>query len=160
MRTHACLPIAVAGLALLACLAGSPAVAQPAGKAPQAHETSIDGVTSEIVEAVRKEGVLTLKVRYRNTGASPAQLEIYHDWSESGYYLTSGSSKFLILRDSKGAPLAVPHSTHGGTKVEIKPKSSFLFWAKFPAPPAEAKKVTFFNPHTPPIEDIPIAEAQ
>jgi hypothetical protein len=54
----------------------------------------------------------------------------------------------------------VPHGQHGETYAEIKPKGSYLFWAKYPAPPAEAKKVSFYHPHSPPIEDIPITEVK
>ena len=136
----------------------APALAQPAK--PQAHETSIDGVTAEIVEAVRKEGVLTLKVRYRNGADTPVKMRLYRSWDNDEYYLTAGNTKLMVLKDSKGVAVAVPHGQHGETFVEIKPKGSYLFWAKYPAPPAEAKKVTIYHPHSPPIEDIPVADVK
>ena len=148
----------LSGLAAACCLPAFPAFAQ-AGK-PQAHETSIDGVTAEIVEAQRKEGVLTMKVRYRNTGDAPAKIRIYRDWNDTDYYLTAGSTKLMVLKDSKDVAVAVPHGPHGETHAEIKPKGSYLFWAKYPAPPADAKKVSFYHPHSPPIEDIPITDAK
>jgi hypothetical protein len=66
----------------------------------------------------------------------------------------------MVLKDTKGAPVAVPHGQHGETEISIKPKGSFLFWAKYPAPPADAKKVAFYHPHSPPIEDIPVTDAK
>lgn len=153
-KQRACVAAAMAGAALM--LAAAPA--WPQAK-PQAHETSIDGVTAEI-EAIRKEDVLTVKVRYRNTSDAPAEMKVYRSYEDTEYYATVGSTKLLVLKDSKGAPVASPHSPHGATSVSIKPKGSFIFWAKYPAPPAEAKKLTFYHPHSPPIEDVPITDAK
>lgn len=153
-KQRACVAAAMAGTALM--LAAAPA--WPQAK-PQAHETSIDGVTAEI-EAIRKEDVLTVKVRYRNTSDAPAEMKVYRSYEDTEYYATVGSTKLLVLKDSKGAPVASPHSPHGATSVSIKPKGSFIFWAKYPAPPAEAKKLTFYHPHSPPIEDVPITDAK
>ncbi len=104
--------------------------------------------------------MLTLKVRYRNKGSAPAKVGIYSGRSTAKYYVTAGSTKFLILNDSQGYPLSVAYDVHGNLLAEIKPNGSFLFWAKYPAPPAEAKKINFYNPHTPPFEDVPITEAK
>ena len=154
------LSIAALGLAAGIAIFGELAFAQ-AGAKPQSQETVVDGVTAEIAEAVRKEGVLTLKVRYRNTGSAPAKVKIYSGSGDTGrYYVTAGSTKFLMLKDSKGSPLSVQYDTHGNLGAEIKPNGSYLFWAKYPAPPADAKKVNFYNPHTPPFEDVPITEAK
>ena len=137
-------------------LAAAPVWAQAK---PQAHETSIDGVTAEI-EATRKEDVLTVKVRYRNNSDAPAKMKVYRNYEDTEYYATVGSTKLMVLKDSKGAPVAAPHSPQGVTIVDIKPKGSFIFWAKYPAPPADAKKFTFYHPHSPPIEDVPVTDAK
>ena len=150
-------------LALAAAFAAAlalPAATAYAQAKPQAHETSIDGVTAEVIEATRKEGVLTVKVRYRNSGAEPANMRLYRDWGLGDYYVTAGSTKLMALKDSKGVFVATPHGTHGQTDISIKPKSSFLFWAKYPAPADDTKKVSFFHPHSPPIEDIPITDVK
>jgi hypothetical protein len=151
--------ITIIGLAIAGALVGRTAHAQ-AGAKVQSQETNVDGVTAEIVDAVRKEGVLTLKVRYRNSGSAPARLAIYAGRDASKYYVTAGSTKFLMLKDSQGEPLSHAFDTHGNFSAEIKPNGSFLYWAKYPAPPAEAKKFNFFNPHTPPFEDVPITESK
>jgi hypothetical protein len=44
--------------------------------------------------------------------------------------------------------------------TEIKPGGAVLLGAKYPAPPASVKKVTYMTPHSPPFEDLPITEAQ
>ena len=152
--------IAVIGIALGAAFFGELAFGQAAAK-PQAHETNVDGVTAEIVEAVRKEGVLTIKMRYRNTGDASAKVQIAADFRDvDKYYAVVGSTKFLILKDSQKVPLMVQLNNYGGLVAEIKPNGAFLFWAKYPAPPADAKKLVFYNPHTPPIEDVAITEAK
>ena len=152
------LSIAAVGLAAGIAILGGPAFGQ-AGAKPPSQETNVEGVTAEIVEAVRKEGVLTLKVRYRNSGANAAKVKFKSLRDADAYYVTVGSTKYLILKDSKGVPVGVA-TEHGSFQADIKPNASYLFWAKYPAPPAEAKKVNFYNPHTPPFEDIPITEAK
>ena len=153
------LSLSMIGMAVAAAVIGQPVFAQ-AGAKPQSQETTIDGVTAEIVEALRKEGVLTLKVRYRNAGSAPAKVRIYGNRDTNNYYLTAGSTKFLMLNDSQGVPLSVQYNIHGGLEAEVKPNGSYLFWAKYPAPPVEVKKFNFYNPHTPPFEDIPITETR
>ena len=149
--------LALAAALAAACLASAPTALAQAGK-PQ--ETSLDGITVEVTEVTRKEGVLTVKARYRNTGDQVAIMRLYRDWGLGEYYVTAGSTKLMALKDSKGVFVATPHGTHGQTDVSIKPKSSFLFWAKYPAPPEDTKKVNFFHPHSPPIEDIPITDVK
>lgn len=151
--------LALAAIVLGAPLASGHAFAQAAK--PQAQETNVDGVTAEISEAIRKEGVLTLKMRLRNTGSAAAKVKISHDWSDvDKWYAVAGSTKFLPLKDSQKAPLMVQFDNYGALTADIKPGGSFLFWAKYPAPPADARKFTFYNPLTPPIEDVPISDAK
>ena len=127
----------------------------------KAQETTVDGVTAEITEALRKEGVLTVKMRLRNTGSAAAKVQITYDWNDvDKWYAVAGSTKFLILKDSKNVPLMVQTNNYGTLTPEIKAGGSFLFWAKYPAPPADARKFTFYNPLTPPIEDVAISDAK
>lgn len=153
------LSIAAICLAAAAALIGQPVLAQGVTR-PQSQETNVDGVTAEIAEAVRKDGVLTLKVRYRNSGSTLAKVNIYSSRDTAKYYVTAGSTKFLMLKDSQGVPLAISYDLHGNLRAEIAPNGSFLFWAKYPAPPAESRKISFYNPHTPPFEDVPITESK
>jgi len=151
--------IAIVPALLLAAMSCGTAFAQ-APKA-QALETNVDGVTAEITEAVRKEGVLTVKMRLRNTGTSVAKVKLSTDFRDvNNYYTVAGSTKFMVLKDSKDFPVMVQLDNYGGLHPEIKPGGAFLFWAKYPAPPAEARKFTFYSPIMPPVEDIPITEAK
>ena len=159
MATNRRLFLALTALALGAPFASGQAFAQAAK--PQTHETNIDGVTAEISEAVRKEGVLTVKMRLRNAGSAAVKVLISEDFRDvDKWYAVAGSTKFLVLKDSKQIPVMVQVNNYGGLTAEIKPGGSFLFWAKYPAPPADARKFTFYNPLTPPIEDVPISDAK
>jgi hypothetical protein len=40
----------------------------------------------------------------------------------------------------------------------LGPKKTLGEWAKFMAPPADAKKISVFIPGTQPFEDVPISE--
>ncbi len=144
---------------LLAAVISTPALAQ-APKAPTL-ETSIDGVTAEVVDVVRKEGVLTIKLRYRNAGPAAAKVKFTGASSDvDKYYVVAGSTKLLPLKDSKGVALMNPIDIHGNLTADIRPAGNFLFWAKYPAPPDSAKKVSIYTPHGPPIEDVPVTEAK
>lgn len=148
----------LAGVLLLAGAAQSAFAQAPK---PPTLETSIDGVTAEVVEAVRKEGVLTIKLRYRNAGSAPAKVKFAGLSSDvDKYYVVAGSTKLLPLKDSKGVAVMNPLDHHGQLNADIKPSGSFLFWAKYPAPPESAKKVSIYTPHGPPVEDVPITEAK
>ena len=153
------LPSATLAAILLVAGISNPALAQ-APKAPTL-ETDIDGVSAEVTEAVRREGVLTIKLRYRNAGSAPAKVR-FTDGSGGvdKFYVVAGSTKMLPLKDSKGVALMTPLDNHGNLNAEIRPNGSFLFWAKYPAPPDSAKKISIYTPHGPPVEDVPITEAK
>ncbi len=152
--------VVLAASVLAVALAQRPAQAQ-APKPLQVQETSVEGVTAEMIEVVRKEGVLTVKMRYRNGGTAPVKVELLGDNRDADkYYVVAGSTKFLVLRDSQRVPVMTTLNNHGGLNAEMKPAGSFLLWAKYPAPPADAKKINFHTAHTPPFEDVPITEAK
>jgi hypothetical protein len=127
----------------------------------QVQESNIEGVNAEVTEVTRKDGVLTVKVRFRNTSAKPTRVAILSTPADvDKFYAVSGSTKLLPLRDSAKVPLLSPPDGYGQLHPDLKAAGSYLFWVKYPAPPASAKKVTFYTPHTPPFEDLPITEAQ
>jgi hypothetical protein len=149
----------VAGAAMV--VAGIAMAQAPEKKPLQVQETNFEGVTAEVTEVTRKEGVLTVKVRFRNTGAKPTRIYLLNNGSDvDKFYAVAGTTKMMPLRDSQKVPLMTPADGGGSVGVDIKPGGSYLFWSKYPAPPASAKKVTFMTPHAAPFEDLPITEAQ
>ena len=66
-------------------------------------------------------------------------------------------TKYSVLKDTKGDLVAGKHP--GTRKVFVlSPKKTLGEWAKFMAPPADAKKISVFIPGTQPFEDVPISE--
>src|SRR5687767_8453775 len=148
--------IAALTFAASACLGD--AFAQSAK--PQAHDTNVDGVTAEVIEASRRDGVLSVKLRFRNGGTKPASLPLVHGGNVGNYYAVAGSTKMMVLKDSKNSALMPPLNPVGDLSPQVAAGGSYLFWAKFPAPPGDVKKVTLYLPVMPPIEDVAVTEAK
>lgn len=130
---------------------------QTATTAPyiQSQETNISGIVADLTECKRKDGVLTVKVRFRNTSNSKAWVAIdTHHGSYEGFYVTADNKKYFVLRDSGGEPLAPKYL--GG--VHLEKNQTYLWWAKFPAPSANVKKVNLIIPKVLPFEDVAITD--
>jgi hypothetical protein len=150
-------PFFIAGmLGLAAPNAGlvPPALAQTAPI--QTQETNFPGITAELIECRRKDGVLTVRIRLRNTGDKDQYIQLVNSNNYNPYYVTAGTKKYFVLRDSEKTPLA-PH-TGGDYAVTVKKGASYTWWAKYPAPPAEVKKVNYFTPFSSPFDDVPITD--
>lgn len=120
----------------------------------QSQETNMTGIVAELIECKRKEGVLTVKVRFRNTSNNKAYIAIdTHHGSYEGFYISAEDKKYFVLRDSDGAPLAPKYIGENLEKSQV-----FLWWAKFPAPPVKVKKVNLVIPKVLPFEDVPITD--
>ena len=144
--------------------AGDPATGDPAaaatGTAPppatvlQVQEVNEPGMLAELTEVTRKDGVLTVKIRFRNTGT-----DALHHSFETGhgayerFYVTAGTQKYFVLKDTEGEPLAPKY-----LDVNLDPGATSTWWAKFPAPPASETTIDLVIPDTPPFEDIPITD--
>jgi hypothetical protein len=149
-----------------------PASSTPATAAPatdqagviQTQETTAQGIVAEITECRRKEGVLTVKARFRNTSNKNSHLTLIH-YPPSGdherFYVTAGNKKYFILKDSEGTYLSsnsVGNDVGNSVEVKLEPGQTFLWWAKYPAPSADVKKINFMMPVTAPFEDVPITD--
>ena len=139
---------------------GDPAVTPTATATPgtvtvlQVQEVNEPGMLAELTEVTRKDGVLTVKIRFRNTGAE----DVYHGFETRHgayelFYVTAGTQKYFILKDTEGEPLAPKY-----LNVSLDPGQTSTWWAKFPAPPASETTIDLVIPDTPPFEDIPITD--
>lgn len=91
----------------------------------QSQETNITGIVAELIECKRKEGVLTVKVRFRNTSNNKAYIAIdTHHCSYEGFYISAENKKYFVLKDSDGAPLAPKYI---GENLE---KSQIFLWCR------------------------------
>src|SRR5258706_3159718 len=125
----------VLGAASLA--ATFPAAAQPAGKPLATRDLDAEGIVAEVIESNRKDGTLTVRVRFRNTTDKPVKLSLVDSGRYDDNYISAGNTRDNIIRDSSRNVLATPTDGGGWIETTIKPKSTFGWWAKFPAPPAD-----------------------
>jgi hypothetical protein len=128
----------------------------------QSQDTNTQGVVGELIQCSRSGGVLTVKIRYRNTTA--AGMGFYAlgpNISYDKYYLAAANKKYFILKDADGTELA-PGGDYScgmpGVCEKLGPGQSNTWWAKFPAPSADVTKLDLFTPVTPPFEGIPITD--
>jgi hypothetical protein len=136
----------------------------PAAQSPdviQTQDANVDGVVAELTQCQRSEGVLTIKVRFRNNADKERHLVFTH-WNAAGsdnpkFYVTAGNKKYFLLADSDGTVLSI-NSTGNGFEASLDPGKTFIWWGKYPAPPADVKKINFMMPVTTPFDAVPITD--
>jgi hypothetical protein len=148
-------PLALSGSAYAA-----PPAAQPSDVI-QTQDANADGVVAEITQCRRSEGVLTIKVRFRNNSDKQRHL-VFTNWNATAadnpkFYVTAGNKKYFLLADSDGTVLST-NSTGNGVDATLDPGKTFLWWGKYPAPPADVKKINFMMPVATPFDDVPITD--
>jgi len=144
--------------------ASSPGAAAPpaAGQADviQAQETNEGGVVGELIECRRSEGVLNIKVRFRNTSDKTALVTFTH-WNDGNdnpkFYVTAANKKYFMLTDADRTVLS-SNGSGNGVAANLDPGKTYLWWAKYPAPPVEITKINLMMPVTAPFEDVPITD--
>ncbi len=129
---------------------------QKAGGVLQTQDTNVAGVVAELIECKRKEGVLSIRVRLRNTSGEKAHVKLITDRDYDKYYVTAGSKKYFVLRDDEKVPLAPAEDGFGNLGVDIPKGGSWTWWAKYPAPPDSETKLNYITPLGAPFEDVPI----
>jgi hypothetical protein len=139
----------------------APAKAAPAAAANppsagviQTQETNTQGVVADVTECKRKDGVLTVKLRIRNTSGGTVSFYTDRLRDYDKVYLTADNKKYFALTDSEKQPLW--GSTTGNES--LSPGQSYRWWAKFPAPPAAAKSINLLTPVASPFDDVPISD--
>jgi hypothetical protein len=126
------------------------------GDVIQSQDTNFGGIVGEITQCKRKDGVLTVKLRLRNTSGQDAAIKIITSGNYDSYYVTAGDKKYFVLRDTEDTPLAP--QADGDLYADIAKDGAYTWWAKYPAPPAEVTSVTYYTPLAAPFEDIPITD--
>ncbi len=135
-----------------------PAAKSPAAQPAAARETNVAGVVAELVEFKRKDGVLTVQIRLRNAGAKPARFYVVQHRNYDAFYVIAEDKKYLVLRDEDQTPLMPAADGTGGILLTLEPEGTWLWWAKYPAPPAGVKKVIYVTPLTGPLDDVPVSD--
>jgi hypothetical protein len=129
-----------------------------ADKPLASQELDAEGVVADVVQSERKDNVLTVRVRFRNTGDKPAKLSLVDAQGYVHTYLVSAKTKYHLLTDDRGQQVATPRDGGGWLVPTIKPKSSWSWWGKVPAPPADRKDYSLYLKVGPPIDNIPIID--
>jgi hypothetical protein len=133
--------------------AAAPSPAASAGVI-QTQETNTQGVVADLTECKRKDGVLTVKVGFRNTSGGTVTFYTSPLDNYDKSYFTADNKKYFILTDSEKQPLS--GKTEGN--VSLNPGQTFHWWAKFPAPPAPVKSVNLLTSVASPFDDVPISD--
>jgi len=138
----------------------TPAVAQtkPSDKPHATRELDVEGVVADVIESDRQDGVLTVRVRFRNNGDKPAKLPLVDAQGYVHTYVVSGNTKYPLLKDDRGNQVATARDGGGWLEPTIKPKTTWSWWGKFPAPPADRKTYSLYLKVGPPIDNIPIVD--
>jgi len=135
--------------------------AAPASDAIQSQDMNTAGVVGEVVQCRRAEGVLSIRVRFRNNSSKEAKVYVVDNSEFEKIYVTAASKKYFILKDSEGTYLtpAADYNCGGrGVCAKLASGDTYTWWAKFPAPPTDVKKLNLVTPAGPPFEDIPITD--
>jgi hypothetical protein len=121
-------------------------------------ELDVPGVVAEVFESARKEGVLTVRVRFRNTGSEPASFILASAGNYNDNYITAGNTKYAVMRDSSNYVVATSMDPGGELSAKIPKGGTWNWWAKFAAPPAGVSTCALYLKVGPPVEDIPIID--
>jgi hypothetical protein len=157
--------LAVAAFAAIAALSAgvlppgiAPAAAQVKALTDAQDVNGVSGVVAEIVQCKRGDGMLSLRMRLRNTGDS--DVKDFHLVANNydQFYFVAQSKKYFVLRDTDRTPLATPYNSNSDVYITIPKGGSYTWYAKYPAPPDAVKKVSFYSPVTAPFEDIAISD--
>jgi hypothetical protein len=123
----------------------------------------LPGIRTEVQELkVTSGGTVTLKFALVNNSSKSMGFgytfgdpghEIKDHGSVGGVNLldAAGKKKYFVARDSENNCLC----SRGLSNLE--PGTRLSYWAKFPAPPDDVKKITVEIPHFTPMEDVPIS---
>ena len=133
----------------------------PASDVIQSQDMNTAGVVGEVIQCKRSEGVLSIKVRLRNNSTKEARVYLVSGSSYEKIYVTATGKKYFILKDSEGEYLT-PAADYAcgvpGVCARLGPGDSYTWWAKFPAPATDVRKLNLMTPAGPPFEDIPITD--
>ncbi len=127
-------------------------------------QSNWDGVTIDLLSAQRKGSVLTLKWEARNTGSTEQEVRFGLVGDRVTTYVVDEESgtKYYALTDAEGHAIASASKfTEGstyGVVDKVPPGGTRLYWAKFPAPPAEVKTMTVLFSNAEPLEEVAITD--
>ena len=122
------------------------------GEVIQTLEMNYPGIVAEIMQCMRKNGVVTIKVRVENKSSENIRV-LWHDVKKTVYLLDEvNGKKYLVLKDASGEYI------YSGDPWDISGNTSKISWFKLAAPPKEVTKITLVLPDCAPFEDLSIQD--
>jgi hypothetical protein len=146
--------VLIVAMCTAVCAAQTPKASKPLASA----QLDAPGIVAEVIESTRRDGVLTVRVRFRNTGDKPVSLNLASAGHYDDNYVTAAETKYPVVRDSNGYVVATPMDPGGDLSARISKGGTWNWWAKFSAPPEGVKTYALYLKVGPPIEDIPIVD--
>ena len=80
----------------------------------------MSGIAADFTECKRKDGVLSVKIRYRNISPSEARVGVISGRNYEAYYVTAENKKYFMLKDSEGTYLTPRADGFGTLDVTLK----------------------------------------
>ena len=145
-------------LGFVAGVFNAPSAVAQAVNPIQSQDTNTAGIIAELTECKREDGVLTIRLRLRNTTDKEVRISLINGRNYDAYYVTAENKKYFVLRDSEKNTLASQHDRVGDLAVSLAKGGTYVWWAKYPAPPADVKKISYYTPLTPPFDNVPIKD--
>ena len=142
--------------------ASSPAPAPaPASQPLATADGETSGVRAEVTELRRSSGG-TVNLKFTVINDSSEQLTFGYNFVEKnkgyadigGVHLIDqeGKKKYFVARDSEG------NCVCSRDQKDLPAGQRRNLWAKFPAPPADVKRISVVIPHFSPMDDVPVSD--
>lgn len=141
-------------------LVGSPLPAMAAGPIATT-DGEIRGLSLQVQSLKVGSGTVMLKFTIVNDGTAPfppghlSDGTVNHPDSNSvsGVYLidVANKKKYMVMYDAANLCVCTREPPN------IEPKTSAIFWARFPAPPDNVQKIGIVVPHFLPLDDVPLS---
>ena len=132
-----------------------------AGGAIAVADGEQSGVRAEVTELRRSSGG-TVNLKFTVVNDSSESVSFGYNFVEkdkgygdiSGVHLIDqeGKKKYFVARDSEG------NCVCSRDQKDLPAGEKRNLWAKFPAPPAEVKKISVVIPRFSPMDDVPVGE--
>ncbi|MCP5104342.1 MAG: hypothetical protein GY950_13220, partial [bacterium] len=115
------------------------------------------GVEVDLTKITVKNNVVTVKLKFRNTGTVKHSMQIgYRDC----YIMDEANQKkYYVLKDSDGLYIAGPqHDQSGGGRFwfSVDPGKSKNMWLKFPEPADNPETISISIPGVAPFDEVEI----
>ena len=142
----------LAGMVLL--LAASGWLVSQQALQTQSHDTA-DGVEVDLLSSDVQNNIVTLKLKFRNTGTAEANIIVRY---KDCYIMDeTNQKKYYALKDSDGLYIAGPmydQADGGRFWYDIAGGKSKGMWIKFPEPADHPSAITVAIPGVQPFENV------